>query len=83
MVPLMTGSALRPEMAEDRAFSQGYIINPAYTVVVPLPHPIKIPVAYPLFKKDPNFIDFVTIWLDLKKRDGTIGSVFEHWIVGK
>lgn len=59
------------------------LIYPAYTVVVPQPHPVTIPVVYPMSKKDPKLRDFVNAWLELKKRDGTIGKVFEHWILGK
>lgn len=59
------------------------LIYPAYMVVVPLPHPVKIPMVYPMSKKNQSLIDFVNAWLELKKRDGTIGTVFEHWILGK
>jgi len=59
------------------------LIYPAYTVVVPQPHPISIPVVYPMVKKDQKLIGFVNAWLELKKRDGTIETVFEHWILGK
>ncbi len=59
------------------------LIYPAYTVVVPLPHPMTIPMVYPMPKKDQDLVDFVNAWLELKKRDGTIGKVFEHWILGK
>jgi ABC-type amino acid transport substrate-binding protein len=52
-------------------------------VVVPLPNPIKIPMVYPMPKKDQHLVDFVNAWLELKKRDGTIQTVFEHWILGK
>jgi ABC-type amino acid transport substrate-binding protein len=59
------------------------LIYPAYTVVVPMPHPMTIPMVYPMPKNDGHLVDFVNAWLELKKRDGTITTVFEHWILGK
>ncbi|MCA9500018.1 MAG: cation:dicarboxylase symporter family transporter [Nitrospira sp.] len=59
------------------------LIYPAYTVAVPLPHPIKIPLVYSMPKSHRNFADFVNAWLRLKKRDGTLDTVFEHWILGR
>ena len=65
------------------AGSSWTLIYPAYTVVVPQPHPITIPVVYPMSKRDQKLLDFMNAWIELKKRDGTIGTVFEHWILGK
>ncbi|HNP61953.1 MAG TPA: cation:dicarboxylase symporter family transporter [Nitrospirales bacterium] len=59
------------------------LIYPAYSVAVPLPNPIKIPLVYPMPKSHRNFADFVNAWLRLKKRDGTLDAVFEHWILGR
>ena len=59
------------------------LIYPAYTVVVPLPNPLKIPMVYLMPKENRQIVDFVNAWLELKKMDGTIGTVFEHWILGK
>ncbi len=59
------------------------LVYPAYTVSVPLPNPIKIPLAYPMPHGDSNMKDFVNTWIELKKRDGTIDAVFNHWILGK
>ena len=59
------------------------LIYPAYTVAVPLPHPIKLPIVYSMPKNHRNFADFVNAWLKLKKRDGTLDTIFEHWILGR
>ncbi len=59
------------------------LIYPAYTVAVPLPNLIKIPLVYPMPKSHRNLGDFVNAWLRLKKRDGTFEAVFEHWILGR
>jgi Na+/H+-dicarboxylate symporter/ABC-type amino acid transport substrate-binding protein len=59
------------------------LIYPAYTVVVPLPKPIKIPLVYPMPKGEEELVEYVNAWLELKKKDGTLEAVFDHWIVGK
>lgn len=59
------------------------LVYPAYTVTVPLPHPIKIPLAYPMPHDERGLVDFVNAWIELKKRDGTLDVVFNHWILGK
>jgi len=59
------------------------LIYPAYTVAVPLPHPIKLPMVYPMPKSHRNFADYVNAWLKLKNRDGTVDTIFEHWILGR
>jgi Na+/H+-dicarboxylate symporter len=59
------------------------LIYPAYSVVVPQPDPVAIPVVYPMARKDQYLVDFINAWLELKKRDGTVDAVFEYWILGK
>ncbi|MCA9454519.1 MAG: hypothetical protein KC584_18115, partial [Nitrospira sp.] len=59
------------------------LIYPAYTVAVPLPNPIKIPFVYPMPQSHRNFADVVNAWLKLKQQDGTLDTVFEHWILGR
>jgi Na+/H+-dicarboxylate symporter/ABC-type amino acid transport substrate-binding protein len=59
------------------------LIYPAFSVAVPLPLVIKIPLAYPVAGYDEEFANFMSLWIDLKKKDGTIQSLYDHWILGK
>lgn len=59
------------------------LIYPEYTVVVPLPKPIKIPLVYPMPKEIGELVEYVDAWLKLKRGDGTLEALFDHWIVGK
>jgi Na+/H+-dicarboxylate symporter len=59
------------------------LLNPKYTVVVPEPGIIKIPIAYPLSGRDQDWLRFVNTWIELKQRDGTIDALYSHWIMGK
>lgn len=56
---------------------------PAYSVVVPGPDPIRVPLAYPLSKHDEAFASFVNTWITLKRKDGTIDAAYKYWILGQ
>jgi hypothetical protein len=59
------------------------LLYPAYTVAIPQPDVLTAPSAYPLPRGDRELADFINIWLELKKRDRTIQSLYDHWILGK
>jgi ABC-type amino acid transport substrate-binding protein len=33
--------------------------------------------------RDQGLRNLVNVWLDLKRKDGTIDQLFSHWILGK
>jgi len=59
------------------------LLHPAFSVAVPQPVILKIPLAYPVARHDLEFARFLGLWIDLKKKDGTIQSLYDHWILGK
>ena len=59
------------------------LLNPKWTVVVPSPGLIRIPLAFPLGGTDPQWASFVNTWIDMKRRDGTLDALYDHWILGK
>ena len=59
------------------------LVYPDYSVVVPLPDPIAVPMAYAVAQGDHDMLEFLNIWLGLKKRDGTIKNINDHWILGR
>jgi Na+/H+-dicarboxylate symporter/ABC-type amino acid transport substrate-binding protein len=59
------------------------LMYPAYTVVVPAPSTIRLPLAYPMARHDPAFASFLDTWIDLKKKDGTIDTLYGYWILGR
>ena len=59
------------------------LLYPAYTVVVPAPDPIRVPLAYPIGKRDAELARFVNTWIALKRKDGTLDAAYKHWILGK
>ena len=59
------------------------LLYPKYTVVVPEPEIVKIPLAYPAATRDQDWVQFINTWIELKRRDGTIDTLYDHWILGK
>lgn len=59
------------------------LLNPKWTVVVPSPGVIKVPLAFPLGGQDPAWAAFVDTWLEMKRRDGTLVALYDHWILGR
>jgi Na+/H+-dicarboxylate symporter len=59
------------------------LIYPAYSVVVPEPDLVKVPLAFPVARHDPGFADFVNTWIELKRKDGTLDAAYRYWILGQ
>jgi len=59
------------------------LLHPEFSVAIPHPDIVKIPVAYPVALGDPGMLAFVNAWVDLKKRDGTIRRNYDYWILGR
>ncbi len=59
------------------------LIYPDYSVVVPEPLSLKLPLAYPIARHDQPFASFVNSWIDLKRQDGTLDAVYKYWILGQ
>ena len=59
------------------------ILHPAYSVVVPKPRPLKVPLAYVVAGRDQPLLGLVNTWIDLKRKDGTLDELFAHWILGQ
>ena len=59
------------------------LLYPQYSVVVPQPDVMTIPVAYAVKHQDQELLSFLNTWLELKRKDGTIGQLYDYWILGK
>lgn len=59
------------------------MFNPAFSVVVPEGGTIRMPLAYPLAGDDPSWNRFVNAWVALKRHDGFIDRLYEHWVRGR
>jgi Na+/H+-dicarboxylate symporter/ABC-type amino acid transport substrate-binding protein len=59
------------------------LLHPELSVVVPQPDPIRVPLAYPLFRHGDRWEAFMNTWIELKRRDGTIDRLYRRWILGQ
>ncbi len=59
------------------------LLYPQFSVVVPEPTIMKIPLAYPIGRHDAAFASFINTWIDLKRKDGTMTSLYDYWILGR
>jgi Na+/H+-dicarboxylate symporter/ABC-type amino acid transport substrate-binding protein len=58
------------------------LIYPNYSIVVPQPLQAKLPLGYPMPKDDGEWSGFVSTWVELQQKNGSVDSLFEHWIRG-
>ena len=59
------------------------LMYPDYSVVVPEPGMVKVPLAYPIARQDQAFATFINTWIDLKQKDGTLDALYRYWILGQ
>jgi ABC-type amino acid transport substrate-binding protein len=59
------------------------LLYPAFSVAVPQPIVLKLPLAYPVARHDVETARFLSNWIDLKQKDGTIQSLYNHWVLGR
>jgi Na+/H+-dicarboxylate symporter len=81
--PLTTRPRLDAYLLTAERGSVMTLLYPEYAIVVPMPDPVKVPLAYPLTPGDGDWAAIVNNWIELKRRDGTIDVLFRHWIMGQ
>ncbi len=59
------------------------LVYPSYAVAVPHPVIQVMPEGYPIEKGDLEWDRFVSDWVGLKKKDGTVESLYDYWILGR
>lgn len=71
--------ALLLSAQEGAAYSYRY---PQYGVTPPRHDGIRFPAAYPVPKGDFEMMQFVSNWVELKQKEGTIDALYEYWMLG-
>jgi Na+/H+-dicarboxylate symporter/ABC-type amino acid transport substrate-binding protein len=59
------------------------LLYPAFSVVVPQPDVLAVPLSYGMPRGDRELADFVDTWIDLKTKDQTIRTLYDYWILGR
>lgn len=59
------------------------LIYPAYTVAIPEPDILRVPMAYAVRRGDRELVDFLDVWIELKRKDQRIANLYDYWILGR
>jgi Na+/H+-dicarboxylate symporter len=57
--------------------------HPQFSIVVPEPGLVRVPLAYPVARHDEVFASFINTWIELKRKDGTIDALYAYWVLGR
>ena len=71
--------ALLLSAEEGSAYSYRY---PRYSVARVQDGRIRLPAGYAVPKGDVEMMEFVSNWIDLKRKDGTIEDLYHYWMLG-
>ena len=58
------------------------LLYPEYSVVVPT-NTSKLPLALPVPYREEAWADYLGLWIDLNKKNGTIDTLYDRWVLGK
>ncbi len=58
------------------------LIYPQFSVAVPHPDLLRVPLGYAAPRDDPELVSFLNRWILLKQRDLTIPRLFAYWFQG-
>jgi len=59
------------------------LLHPEYSVAVPKPRPLRVPLAYVIAGRDLAMTSMLNTWIEQKRKDSTIDELFAHWILGQ
>jgi Na+/H+-dicarboxylate symporter len=74
----MGADALLLSAEEGAAYSYRY---PRYTVVKAQRGSIRLPAGYAVPKGDIEMMEFVSNWIDLKTKEGTVEQLYDYWML--
>ena len=78
-----TGRFERPGVRGRGGLGRWTLVYPDYSVAVPRPDVLAVPLAYIVRQEDQEWRDYLEVWLSLKEKDGTFDRLYDHWILGK
>jgi len=58
------------------------LIYPNFSIVVPANMQVRVPMGYPLPKGDEEWVRYVSKWVEMNVKNGTVDKLFTHWIGG-
>jgi ABC-type amino acid transport substrate-binding protein len=58
------------------------LIYPSFSVVVPLPNPVKLANAYQVAGGDAELLAYLNAWIAIQKSSGDVDRLFSQWMEG-
>ena len=58
------------------------LIYPEFSVAIPKPDVLAVPIAYGVAANADDLVALMDSWLELKRQDKTISTLYEQWILG-
>ncbi len=59
------------------------LIHPEFEVVLPFGRDVLWPIGYAVAPGDDEFLRFLDLWIDLKRDEGLVSRLRNHWILGR
>ncbi len=59
------------------------LLFPRFSVVVPRPNVVGVPIAFATPKSETELHDYVSTWVALKRQDGSARYLYDFWILGR
>ena len=59
------------------------LLHPHFTVVVPRPSSVQVPMGYMVHPDDDDLLTFIESWLVVHRARGTIDHAYDFWILGQ
>ncbi len=65
------------------AASAWTLLYPSYSVAIPYPDLLSVPIGIAISQNNINFVSFLNTWLELKSYDQTYERLSDYWIYGR
>jgi hypothetical protein len=59
------------------------LVYPRFSVAIPQPDVVSVPLAYAMPRGADALGDYVDTWVTLKRKAGAIDRAYRHWILGQ
>jgi Na+/H+-dicarboxylate symporter/ABC-type amino acid transport substrate-binding protein len=59
------------------------LLYPQFSVVVPQPNPVRIPIAFGAAPRADDLVNAVNTWITYARSEGSIQSGYDYWVLGK
>jgi ABC-type amino acid transport substrate-binding protein len=59
------------------------LVYPRFSVAIPQPDVVSVPLAYAMPRGAEDLGDYVDTWITLKRNGGAIDRAYRHWILGQ